>query len=77
MPDIVDCRRCRFFVSKKDMDDAFLEAVLGYARRHGVREPVLGWCEKRQAPVTYYRGRCRFYEPRPPVEHARITDYAG
>ena len=77
MSGFVDCRKCRYFISKKDMDEAFLEAAANYARRHGIIEPILGWCEKRRAPVTYYRGRCRYYEAKPIPEYPKITDYAG
>ncbi len=77
MPDIVDCRKCRYFIPRRNMDGVFLEAALKYVRRHRPGEPLLGWCDKRKAPVTFYHGKCRFYEPIPPKEYPKITDYAG
>ena len=66
---MADCRLCRFFVARLDMDPRdrrWAEAWVEY-RRPG--QTLLGLCLAYNRPVTYYRGRCSRYaeksKPRP------------
>ena len=76
---MADCRKCFNFVPLYEIrasgDYDLMERLLIEGARVG--KEVLGYCRVRDAPVYYYKGRCRFYIPRssePPAKKP-ITYY--
>ena len=58
-----DCGKCVYFIKFSELSISQQEDALSKAHLMG-RDPsrVLGWCVKKQIPITHYRGYCRDYE---------------
>jgi len=66
---VVDCRRCRFFVPVRDLDELTIHDAYVWIEKNRPGAELLGWCRRYNRPVTYYRGRCSGFQPkeeRPP-----------
>lgn len=74
---MADCRKCVFFIPYELLTDEYKEKAAVQAAKRGIYHP-LGWCQLYDRVVTYYRGRCRGFEPiyTPPAKHP-ITHYLG
>lgn len=78
---IVDCRKCRFFIPLRILEKYAATSPDEWGRALEVVEimraegqTVMGWCRKRDGPVKYYTGRCRFYEPLM-INQRRLTEF--
>ena len=60
-----DCSRCIHFIPRSEMTPEQREAAERAAlEKHGRADLYWGWCRKRNAPVLYLKGSCRYYEPK-------------
>ena len=59
---IADCRRCKWFRRPEECPPVVRE-VIEYLNEQGLE--TLGWCMRGNHEVTYYEGRCRYFEPLP------------
>jgi len=60
-----DCSRCIHFIPRSEMTPEQREAAERAAlEKTGYRDRYWGWCKRRDAPVLYLKGSCRYYEPK-------------
>ena len=67
---MVDCRDCYYFRKASDMSEDLRQQWTTILARYG--KDLLGWCEKRGKPITYYKGKCRLFR-RKPVKQYTLT----
>ena len=75
MVDIADCRLCKRFVPLNQCNPDLRKYLENFARIYN--RTVLGWCNARGKPITYYRGHCSAFLPkrRDIDQCAKITDF--
>lgn len=60
-----DCSKCVYFVPRSGMTpEQHRIAEQAALEKYGERNAYWGWCKKRDAPVLYLKGSCRYYEPK-------------
>ncbi|MEB3764600.1 MAG: hypothetical protein GSR77_00305 [Desulfurococcales archaeon] len=60
-----DCRKCMYYRSIDDLletSPVLAEQLLSLERVTGAE--ILGYCTRREKPVYYYTGKCRFFRAR-------------
>jgi len=73
----VDCRFCRYFKYRDEMSGEELEESFIFIAKHRPNEHLLGWCTKRKLPVTYFKGKCKFYKPKKEWKQQPLDKYIG
>ena len=58
---MADCRKCVHFIPYSEMPDDLVEQDLVWIAKFRPGEHLLGHCRKRNLPVTYATGPCRFF----------------
>ena len=59
-----DCSKCVHFIPKNEMTQEQQARAEEIALTKTGRRAYWGWCKRRDAPVLYLKGSCRYYEPR-------------
>ena len=58
-----DCGKCVYFVKWSELDGDMKNRAVSMAFEMG-KDPsrVLGWCTKKEIPITYFKGYCKDFK---------------
>jgi len=71
---MVDCRKCRYFISVKELDEMAKHNAYVWIEKFRPGSELLGLCGRFNRPVTYYIGYCRYFVPKE-IRIRRLTEF--